>query len=273
MDRKPESYGLRGHSQIMPDGRIIPISDSFGSAKVAVQDLGSELLDLFMCISLNSVSIAIDTSIDDQDITFSPGHGFVVGNTVCLKEGHRFYQGVVLAVNVNVITVDTPLDHAFTTSAIGERTTKELNVDGSVTPVIARITPAFLTPELDFDITAVSIFIEDTAAAIDTSLFGALPALTNGVVFRKVDGTTKNIYNIKTNGDIIHTSQIWSFVDKAPAGSVGLVAMKQFNGQGNSGVVVRLNSVLQDQLNIIINDDLTGLDKFNIKVLGHVFQV
>ena len=42
-----------------------------------------------------------------------------------------------------------------------------------------------------------------TATAVDLATFGDIAALTNGIVLRRTDTITQNIWNIKTNLDML----------------------------------------------------------------------
>lgn len=236
---------------------------------VILQDQYTEVIDIFMCQLLNTVTLASNATLDSRTITLVAGHGVVAGNTICLKEGSHFSQMDVLSVNVNVITFDTPLDFGYTTAAIAQRTTKNMAVNGSLTPQVFRITPVGLT--VKFDITKIIFHIEDNAV-MDTHKFGGITALTNGVIFRKKDGIYKNIFNIKSNGDFAHHNDTLEYDDKAPAGVYGLRSIRNIAGQNNDGVVIRLDPASNDELQIIIQDDLTGIDEFHCVARGSIVQ-
>jgi len=257
---------LREMKIIDGTGEVWTLSDN--SAMPVSGDRNTEVVDIYFCQSINAVTLATDVTIDTYAVTLVAGHGVVVGNILCFKEGSHFLQAEVITVVVNAITIDRPLDFAFTTAANIERTTHNMNVDGSVTPQIFRISPANLT--INFKITKIIFNIKDNTA-MDTSMFGGLATLTNGIVVRKKDGTYKNYFNVKDNGDFLHHCTIVEFIDKAPAGTYGFRAIKKFAGFDNHGVVVELANSTTDELQIIIQDDLTGLTGFECVALGRVY--
>jgi hypothetical protein len=249
------------------ENRILPELESNGAMPVNIQDQTSETVDLFLCQFLNSVTLAENTVIDENTFTVEAGHNFVTGNMVCFKEGSNFMQARVLGVDTNLITINTPFDNIFTTEATVDRSSRMLNVNGSVTPQIFRVSPAGLN--INFDITWMIFHITDNVA-MDDAKFGGITALTNGIVLRKVNGGFKNIFVASYNGDFAHHCQRVEYVDNAPAGSYGLRIYKDFAGQENSGVTIRLVGADSDEIEVIVRDDLTGLSEFHVSVHGHV---
>lgn len=243
------------------------ILSSIMSTDVYIQDQTSELVELYLCQLINAVTLASNTTIDTYTFNLVAGHGVVVGNMMCFKEGTHFMQADVLIVATNTITIDRPLDFAFTTAATVNRTTHDMNVNGSVTRQVFEVSPINTT--VNFDITSIIFSIEDNSV-MDTSLFGGLPALTRGIVLRRTDGTYKTIFNAKSNDDFFHHCDDHIFIDKAPSGYYGFVTTKRFNGQSNNGVALRLNVASGDAIQVIVQDDLTGLTGFEVIVRGHV---
>lgn len=240
-----------------------------GGLPVYIQDQHTTLVSFFFRQVLNTVTVASNTTIDTYTVTLAAGHNVVVGDVLVLKEGVHFFQAEVITVVTNTITLDRPLDFAFTTAAIGQRCTINMNVNGSVTPQIFFITPAGLS--IDVDINAIHMHIEDNVA-MDTSTFGGLAALTRGVLLRYTNGSMKNLFNIKDNGEFGHHCTLVQYDDRAPAGIYGLRVVKTFNSQSYNGVTIRLSGPSNDQLQIIIQDDLTGLMEFHAIIQGHVVQ-
>lgn len=234
---------------------------------VYIQDQTTELVDVFFCRLLNNVTLANPVVIDTNTATFVAWHGFVAGNMVCFKQGPHFFQAIVIWVNTNTITLDRPFDFAFTTSATVTRTTKEMNVDWSTTPLVYRVSPVGTT--VKFDITKLIFHIEDDTA-MDSGKFWGITALTKGIVIRKKDGVYKSIFNAKSNWDFAHHCANVSYDDKAPNGQYWFRAIKQIWGQDNHGVVIRLDPALNDELQVIIQDNLTALTEFHCIALGHV---
>ena len=104
---------------------------------------------------------------------------------------------------------------------------------------------------------------------VDLSLFGDIPALDRGVVFRTVDGVKRNIFNIKTNQDLASILYDWTpYTGANPSQGVdGFTSRLTFGGQSKVGVVLRVGQ--DDNLEIIIQDDLTGLTSLFVILEGH----
>ena len=243
--------------------------------EVAIQDQYTEIIDLHLSRLIQEVTIVTNTSIDDTVVTISSDSEPTNGNTVCFKEDTAFYQGEILSHVANGdnwdITLDSPLDYAFTTSGGCSERSINLAVDGSVTPARFTVSPFGLQAGTEWDITRIMGAITD-GSAMDDSTFGGITALTNGVFFRKKNGTYKNIFNAKTNADLKAHMYDVDYSDKAPAGQFGLNFRRTFAGQDKAGVTIRLRADDEDSFECIIQDDLTGLTNFQIIAQGHVVE-
>jgi len=234
-----------------------------------VQDQFSSIVDLYMHEHTGSpITLTSDTALDDTVLNVLAGHGAVSGNLLCIKENARFYQGEVLSVTATTITVDTPLDYAFSAGAICTATSKQMAVDGSSVTQIFHAKPA---AGVKWDITRMMFFLEGTAT-MDNGKFGDIAAITNGIVVRKKDGTYKNIFNAKKNGDFALRAYDITYDAKAPAGTTAVRVRRSFAGQDKNGVTVRLDGDEGDELEILIRDDLTGMVNFNAIAQGHLVE-
>ena len=241
--------------------------------EVNVKDQTTEVLGLLFHKKTQDLTIASDTSVDDSTVTVTSLAEPTNGNLVCFKQGSAFYQGMILSHSANGadwdIGLDSLLDYAFTISATCCESTSNMAVDGSVTPQAFHISPKSLTAGIQWDITGISGSVLDQTD-MDDNTFGGIASLTRGIILRKSDGTKKNIANIKSNGQLkLHTFNV-SYSDKAPAGYYGLNFFKEFAGQENNGVAIRLDATAEDELLLIIQDDLTDLDSLHVVAHGHV---
>lgn len=236
-----------------------------GAIRAQIQNNQAELVGLKICLFLGNIALASNTTIDTWQVTLVAGHGVVVGNTICFRENGRHYQAVALVVATNLVTLDTPLDYAFTTAATGFRSTEQMNVNGSVTRQIFKVAPQAGSK---WDILGCEFIITDNAA-MDAGTFGGIPALTRGIVVRKKDIVYKNIFNAKTNGDLSFRCDSLEYDDRASgAGVYGVRAYRTFNIRNE--IAIRLDGDLGDEFQVIIQDDLTGLISFRSGVWGHV---
>jgi hypothetical protein len=60
-----------------------------------------------------------------------------------------------------------------------------------------------------------------------------------------------------------------TYSDKAPAGFYGMRVRRSFNGPDKNDVVIELEKDTSDELQLIIQDNLTGLTSFKIVAQGH----
>jgi len=217
-----------------------------------------------LCQKIADIALASNATLDTYTITLVGGHGTVAGNVICLKQSGRFYQGLAINVATNVITLDSPLDFAFTTSATAFRSTSEMIVNGSVTPQIFSVSPPAGT---SWHVYGMDLAITD-GTAMDDSTFGGITALTKGLVFRQKDGTYKNFFNVKSNGEFHLRASFMEYSSKAPAGSFGLNVELDFVDHNGCAVLLKEG----DEMQLIIQDDLTGLSSFKATVSGHVIN-
>lgn len=185
----------------------------------------------------------------------------------------EFYFGNVLSVVVDdggggfdTINLDAPIDFVFTAAlSVVLRTNRNLALaNGSVTKQTYSIQSG---ANQEIDITRVMINIIG-GSAMDDGLFGDITALTNGLVMRQANGEKNNLFTIHKNGDMRLLGFDLEYVSKAPAGQTALGWRLTFGGQSKIGVVQRIGP--GESLDIIIQDDLTGLAEFSWMAEGHV---
>lgn len=249
-------------------GRTLP-RESNGAVPVNIQDQVTEPIDAFFSQSISAFSLASPTTPStvsslNYDFTASGGHGIVPGDEIFLFDvpGDKAFYAIVLAVVVNTITVDRPIDGIYPAPGFNQIVTTEQAVNGSATEQIF----AIQVGSSPVDITRVIISIEDDSA-MDTSTFGGIAALTRGFVFRIVNSFQKTVFNFKTNGDIAQMCYDLAYASRAPAGSFGLTARITFAGPSKHGVAIRISG--SDQVQWVVQDDLTGLSSLKVALQGH----
>ena len=256
---------------------LIPIErskrGSYG-ASVFVQDQTSGVLDINFLKQKNTANIIVPTVINARSLTLSAGHGAVIGDVIELaskKDGSLFMQAVVQGVAGDVLTIDTPINLEYMPSqTFVIISTKEMSVDGSATPQVFSVEPL---PVQKGDMVRLIVTMTDNVD-MDFETFGGLTKLTNGCVLRvnNGDGSYRNIANFKSNGDI----QLYSFDADYQTNNGGGVrsftARMTWGGQSKHGVVVRLDGSIGEKLEIVVQDDLTGLLSMNWIAQGSEVQ-
>lgn len=249
------------------DGKV-SVDEDVNFTDVYIQDATTQVIDLYAFVQYGTFDLAADVAIDDTDFLAVDASGMTIGDIVCFQEGTRFMQAIILNIIVNQVFIDTPFEFAFTTSGGCSYGDKNLNVDGSVTPIFAGVGPGNLDDNVAWHIIRTTFSITDQTA-MDDNRFGGIPALIRGVVLRTKNGINKNIFNVKSNGQFRLRNFDAVYTDKAPAGFFGFSSRRTFGGQDKNGVVLKLEAVTNDQVQIIIQDNLTLLDTFEVIIQGH----
>jgi len=258
-------YQVKAYSNVIGDTSITP-----GKVNTREIDDTTEPIDVLFAESLSQFTTAADTTPStlttlQYDFTATAGHGISATDEILLISADRNFRATVTNVATNVITVDTPIDFLFPSGSIGLIINTNMNVDGSVTPRIFKL-QAGLTPIL---IRRIIMTMTDQTS-MDDAKFGGITALSNGVIFRVVDSFQKSIFNFKTNGDWRQWGYDLDYADKAPAGFYGVSSRITFGGKEKHGMVLKLSGT--DELQIVVQDDLTGLDTFRISAQGNKFS-
>lgn len=273
----------RNGRYLRDDGTLINVTDMIETSArgdkawaVYVQDQTTKLLSVPFLIERSTATLAQDTVVNSRTVELTPGHSAVVGQIIEMAEEQQesaFLQSQILAVNVNTITIDQPINRVFSAAtAVVVLSSNQLNVDGSVAPQVFSVLPL---ANQSGDMVRVVFEMRDEED-MDFTTFGGLPELANGCVLRvnNGDGTYRNIFNFKSNGELLEQAFDGLFLQPKQGGTIkGFVAKLTWGGQGNHGVAVRLDGALGEALELVIQDDLTGLTRFNMTAQGHELQV
>lgn len=243
-----------------------------GGVPVNVQDQTTRPLDFYFLQATGAfTTLAAGSSQDDTTLTLTDATGFVDGTYILLTNAATDYFSFATQLGApaaNVITIDTPLDSDVDAGFNVAPLTREMNVDGSVAASTFQVRGGGPGSTIEIDITRLNIQIY-TATNPDVSDFGDIATgLTKGIVLRRNNGSTENIWNIKDNGDFAILAYDLDFLDALGQGQAGLKCRYTFAGQEKHGVAVRLSP--GDTLDLIIQDDLTDLERFRIMAQGHV---
>lgn len=219
-----------------------------------------------------TTTLSIAASEGDISITVTDPTGFIIGDMIKLEEGPIQEIGVMTITNVvgSVLTLDRPLANDYTTSAEVIEVNSNMAVLGTLSsPIIFEVDPP---PSTIWQITRLLISITSTTD-MDDGRFGGIPALTNGVVIRATTaaGRTVVFSNWKNNTDIKLDMYDVEYAAKAPAGQYGLRGRWTFT---NAQIVAELDGDGDpvESMQILIQDDLTDLETFNVKAQGRVFS-
>lgn len=209
-------------------------------------------------------TLTSDTLLDDTVLNVDSTTNVSIGDAITLYEDINMFQSLVVATTANTITLASPIDGVYTTSAEVEVGPWNMAVDGSITPQTFYIKSP---PNARFHIHTVDGTILDQSA-MDDALFGGIPALTNGILFRQVNGTTKQLALIVNNVGFFEFGFENEYADKAPSGYYGFRFRKKV--PEINGIIIDITYTDRAQKQLIIRDNLTDLDQFTNIVHGHI---
>ena len=237
--------------------------------KTFLQDQTSESLEVPLLTGRGSFTLDGSTVRDTRFFDAMPGHTIAVGEILEFANDITFMQPRVLAVLTNNIEIDTQFNHSYSDGDTFTSASDDMRVDGFAAPVVFSILPS---PTQSGDITRFILTIESTANSMDFTEFGSINGLTVGCVMRikRANGDFRNLFNFKTNGEFIEKSFDHNFQIKTGGGGSGFVARSTYAGPEKRGVAIRVDGALGEELQCVINDNLSvGLLKFHIAAQGH----
>lgn len=238
---------------------------------VNLQDQHTPPVILPMVLQLGASTVAVEATIGDYTLTVTDDTGFIVGQHIRIinAAADRYYFGFILAVDSNVVTLDCPIDFAYMEGSEVTISTPNMAVNGAVTPVTFVLRTGAPSIPTSIDITRVIVTCI-AASTVSLDKFGDLAPLTRGLLFRRVDSVVQNIFNVKTNGEL--TNIAYDFTVHAASnpnqGIDGFVSRLTFAGQNKIGVTLRVAQ--DDNLEMIVQDDLTDLTNLRVTLEGHL---
>ena len=244
------------------------------SLEVSLQDQTTQaVISRFVNFTV-ATTITAEAAIGTKIVSVADATGMAVGQhfTIFNQAVGRWTLGEIVAINSLDITIDSPLDWTLPVGSDMSTGSYDLSVDGSVTPVEFALrggTPAEDALAIEFDITRIVIQCK-TSSAGALNFFGNIARLTNGLLFRRVDGSVQNIFNVKDNGGLANLSFDFSFYTASGHGTDGFVCRISFAGQDKMGVALRIGA--GEDLQFIVQDDLTSLTSLYVVAEGHVVE-
>jgi len=103
-------------------------------------------------------------------------------------------------------------------------------------------------------------------------LFGDITALTNGM-YLGFENESFAEYNLVVldNAELRNSAFEVEYTNRSGGqGNYGVSFWKKSSGFENLGVTIRLDGSMNDTLCTYVQDDLTGIIRFRIKILGHI---
>lgn len=235
---------------------------------VNVQDPTSPPIIVKFKKEISRTTSGVDTVLESNEITVVSNANFAVDRYVTIFDNilEKFYVGEVVNVVGNLITLDTPFEHVFPSGSTVIISNTHMNVDGSAVKQVFGVRSVG-TVDVSFDITRILI-TGLTSSPGDYASFGNLAKLNFGIVLRRVNGINQTIFNAKSNGELANIMFDFEIFDAAKQGVDGFKGRLTFAGQSKLGVAVRLNP--GDNLELVVQDNLSGLDNLELIAEGHL---
>lgn len=238
---------------------------------VNIQSQTSTLFQyLLMQEQKTDIILTSPINIDDVVVNVSAGHGFtaVDGEFMVVRNGNLFFQLRVKSVTTNAITIESPIDNDYPISGTSIiRGNVNMNIDGSSTPVDFKFSfNDDIAADIPIDLQGVMLSFQSGATVPDDGTFGGISELTNGLLLRKVNDENVGLGNYTSNQEFRDVGGIIEYSDKAPAGTNATNIFIDI--ESNFGQVLRINPRISDLVCAKVRDNLTGLNKFTISILG-----
>jgi len=255
---------------------------AYGALDVYIQDQTSSAFAIpFHAHTGVTATLAEIGIVGEYTVSVEPTatHGIVASDTVYISNYDTFSTtwsvAHVVTVADGILSLDRAVRLPWPIGTTVEVISTELAIDGSGTRQVLITHPP---PGSDFDVTGFNISMI-CGTEPDDSKFCDQAALSRGVYMRKQDGLTGylgNLGNIKTNGDLALLIGTVTYHDKSGGGAYGVRGVADL--VGNYGVTIRLRGSTagtgtdngRDELQFIIQDDLTSVDSFKVTAIGHI---
>ncbi len=247
------------------------ISDGANWSEVPKKTVEKLVITPLAQVLTEGLTLSADTVVDSYTISVTDGTQFSTNDLIKLEENgiySKTFHAVVLSINVNELTLDRPVDSIYTAAGASiSRHNYNAKVNGSVTPVVFKVANTF---DQDAYYTRGMFNIVCTDAALFNSFGDIAGGLTRGIQFRKKlkDGSFVNLFNAKTNNRLQLIMYDVTFFDSTlPFNVNGLSGRLTFEKLGSEIILEK-----DEELQMVVQDDLTGLISFELVVEGYIKQ-
>lgn len=240
-----------------------------GALNVHNADVHRETVNRYFAqLSTPSTTLSAQATAGSTSITVTSATGFVVGQHIRLNTtSEEIVFPIITAIVGNVLTLNRPLDYTHNIGDVVQGAIINMNVNASLaSPQSFKVFP---DAGKIWHIKQLTLSMSHNVAG-DFGLFGGIAALTNGVVLRRYDGATGTFgtYSFwRDNAELDSDFGTVKFVTRSGGGGTyGTSAQGSFN---TIETIVYLDGTAGDYLEVLIQDNLTGLTSFSMKAQGH----
>jgi len=249
-----------------------------------LQDQKTFALEHYLSIVIENVIIQSNVIIGAKTFYLNAGAAAAIGQVLEIRYANpndpfargRFYQAEIVTVNVSSTQVeiicDMPIDFNLDINYIETAALSNINMNvagTSTAPIIFFSRPP--TTSI-WEITSIIVTGIMTGQPDDSKFFDQAKLIW-GIFFgfeSPILNLRKYLVNIQDNAGFRGTAYEVTYTTRTlPLGSYGLSARKIIAGQDHYGTILRLTGITQDRFAVYIQDDLTGITRWRIRVMGH----
>lgn len=242
-----------------------------GTTEILKQDNDSCFGDYHFCKEIGATTLTADTVPETRFIDVVSVASISIGDYLIVSDGagNNLSTFEVISVVVTTVELDSLIDKVYPAGSIVSSNSRDMNVDGSVTPQVFRIISGGPGSTLNVDVTKM-LMICLTDTPVDLSKFGDITGgLTYGCMLRCESSGFKNFWNVKRNSDFAILDYDWSPLSASnPAqGQDGFIWRYSLNGDDKHGVVYRSN--VTKILEFVVQDNLLPLNTLRLSAANH----
>jgi len=241
-----------------------------GSPLVVLDEVAGTIINTPISLDGTPTTLTANATAGTNSITVASTAGISIGSTLKIYNAaqtlYEYKFPKVLNIVGLVLTLDHPLDNSFSSGDIVCPTSTAMNVVGTLaSPITFKLIP---TDSNLYHITKLVVTMTDATAG-DLGTLGGMAAVTNGIVFR-----------VRRNSKFL-TLGVWKANSDLANGLFTVQFDARSGGGGAYGVVATLDLVLTrsvlaldgtlgDRLEILIQDNMTGLISMAVLAQGHI---
>jgi len=242
--------------------------DSFQAftTKMEILEIADESISYYLTYQLANTTLTVSANKGDRIINVSSAVNCLPFDALNIYDDNNLFQSLIESVTANSITIKQELDDDWNLSnTIVECAEWDLSTsDGSITPVSFIAKPP---SNVTWHITS-TVFTCLDNTVMDSAKFCGIPALSNGIIGRLVDGTQKSLFLINNNIGFRQRGFTWDDIDRAPAGVYGSFFELVFPVK--YGTIIETIGHNNETWEALNQDDLTGISEVSITVQGHI---
>lgn len=236
---------------------------------VIVQDNNSRAFSLILFQHEGDLTLSTEYNKGDYIITVNDATGVSVNDVICIKEGIHLYQGIVLNIATNTLTLTKPIQNTFSANSKICYGNSNLSLASGTlaSPVIFELGMDGFSKEIEWDITSLSLIAADNST-IDFSKFIGTSAISNGILLTFSNTESYNILNWRSNLDLFRYTSEVDIYDSS-IGGAGLYVLHAVINREDYGTTPRLKAQTGDKLIASVRDNITATSYLYIILHGH----